>query len=92
MAQTVERPTLAQVMMIAVPEFEPGVRLCVDSSEPGACFRFCVSLVPFSKIVFLSLECVVEGVSAPCRGFLRGPWPGWLALTHWRSVAPSGRL
>ena len=25
-----------------VCEFEPHVRLCADSSEPGACFRFCV--------------------------------------------------
>ena len=25
-------------------EFEPRIVLCADSSEPGACFRFCVSL------------------------------------------------
>ena len=25
-------------------EFEPRVGLCADSSEPGACFRFCVAL------------------------------------------------
>ena len=29
---------------LAVREFEPRVGLCADSSEPGACFRFCVSL------------------------------------------------
>ena len=29
---------------LAVREFEPHVRLCAASSEPGACFRFCVSL------------------------------------------------
>ena len=29
---------------LAVREFEPRVRLCADSSEPGACFRFWVSL------------------------------------------------
>ena len=29
---------------LAVPEFEPRVRLWADGSEPGACFRFCVSL------------------------------------------------
>ena len=29
---------------LAVREFEPRVRLWVDGSEPGACFRFCVSL------------------------------------------------
>ena len=28
--------------MITVREFEPGVGLCADSSEPGACFEFCV--------------------------------------------------
>ena len=29
---------------LAVQEFEPRVRLWADGSEPGACFRFCVSL------------------------------------------------
>ena len=29
---------------LVVREFEPHVRLCADCSEPGACFRFCVSL------------------------------------------------
>ena len=29
---------------LAVHEFEPRVRLWADGSEPGACFRFCVSL------------------------------------------------
>ena len=29
---------------LTVCEFEPRVGLCADSSEPGACFRFCVSL------------------------------------------------
>ena len=29
---------------LAVREFEPRVRLWADGSEPGACFRFCVSL------------------------------------------------
>ena len=28
---------------LAVHGFEPLIRLCVDSSEPGACFRFSVS-------------------------------------------------
>ena len=27
-----------------VREFEPRIKLCADSSEPGACFGFCVSL------------------------------------------------
>ena len=29
---------------LVVHEFEPRVGLCADSSEPGACFGFCVSL------------------------------------------------
>ena len=29
---------------LTVREFEPCIRLCTDSSEPGASFRFCVSL------------------------------------------------
>ena len=29
---------------LAVREFEPRVRLWAEGSEPGACFRFCVSL------------------------------------------------
>ena len=29
---------------LMVREFEARVRLCADSSEPGACFGFCVSL------------------------------------------------
>ena len=41
-AQLVEHPALAQVMISQVPRFEPRVGLCADSSEPGA-FGFCVS-------------------------------------------------
>ena len=29
---------------LTVLEFEPRIGLCADCSEPGACFRFCVSL------------------------------------------------
>ena len=29
---------------LTVPGFEPLVGLCAGSSEPGACFGFCVSL------------------------------------------------
>ena len=47
MAQSVERPTSAQDFSsghdLTVREFEPRVRLCADSSEPGAYFGFCVS-------------------------------------------------
>ena len=51
MAQLVKRPTSAQGMIsqfsghdLTVCEFEPGVGLCADSSEPGTCFGFSVSL------------------------------------------------
>ena len=44
MAQRVERPTSAQVTISRVCGFEPLVGLGADSSEPGACFRFRVSL------------------------------------------------
>ena len=43
MAQLVKHPTLAQVMIPVVCEFEPRVGLCADSSKPGACLGFCVS-------------------------------------------------
>ena len=39
-AQSVECPTSAQVMISRSMSSSP----CADSSEPGACFRFCVSL------------------------------------------------
>ena len=42
-AQSVKRPT-GSGHDLAVREFEPRIGLCADSSEPGACFRFCVSL------------------------------------------------
>ena len=29
---------------LMVGKFEPRIGLCADSSEPGTCFRFCVSL------------------------------------------------
>ena len=42
---------------LTVREFESRVRLCADSSEPGACFRFCVFLSPCpSPIHALSLS------------------------------------
>ena len=45
-AQSVTRPTLGfgSGHSLTVREFEPRVGLCADSSEPGACFGFCVSL------------------------------------------------
>ena len=43
---------------LAVCEFKSHVRLCADSSEPGACFRFCVSLslCPSPFMLCLSLS------------------------------------
>ena len=41
---------------LAVREFEPRVGLWADSSEPGACFRFCVSLsLPLPRSCSVSL-------------------------------------
>ena len=43
--QSVERPTSAQVMISPLVSLSPELGwLCADSSEPGACFRFRVSL------------------------------------------------
>ena len=55
-AQSVERPTWAQVR-ISQFRFEPRVGLCADSSEPGACFGFCVTLsLPLPHSRFLSVS------------------------------------
>ena len=43
-AQSVKRLTLAQVTISQIHGLEPGAGLRADSSEPGACFGFCVSL------------------------------------------------
>ena len=43
MAQLVKPPT-GSGHDLTVCDFEPRVRLCADSSDPGACFGFCVSL------------------------------------------------
>ena len=43
--QLVGRPTSAQVMISLLMSLSPTLgSLCADSSEPGACFGFCVSL------------------------------------------------
>ena len=42
-AQSVKRATLAQVMILHL-WVQAHVGLCADSSEPGGCFGFCVSL------------------------------------------------
>ena len=37
-------PRVGPMVHLAVGGFKPRVRLCADSSEPGARFGFCVSL------------------------------------------------
>ena len=44
MAQLVNLSDLGSGHDLTACEFEPRVGLCADSSEPGTCFRFCVSL------------------------------------------------
>ena len=39
-----EAPAFGSGHDLTVCGFKPLVRLCADSSEPGACFGFCVSL------------------------------------------------
>ena len=41
---------------LTVHELEPRVELCADSSEPGACFRFCISLWPFPTRALLKIN------------------------------------
>ena len=66
-AQSVEGPTSAQVMIspsvssspdLTLCEFEPRAGLWADSSEPGACFVFCfsLSLCPSSIRALLSFS------------------------------------
>ena len=43
-AQSVKHLTSAQVMISLGHEFKPHIGFCANSTEPGACFRFCVSL------------------------------------------------
>ena len=44
MAQSVKRLDFGSGQDLMVCELEPHLGLCADSSEPGACLRFCVSL------------------------------------------------
>ena len=43
-AKLVEGPAFSPGHDLVICGLEPGVRLCADSSGPGACFRFCLSL------------------------------------------------
>ena len=54
---------------LTVREFEPGVGLCADSSEPGACFRFCVSL----SLYLSSAQYVLRRTRGPCHHGDAGP-------------------
>ena len=55
-AQAVEHPTSAQVMISEFLNSSPALG-CADSSEPGACFGFCVALsvCPLPHLCVLSL-------------------------------------
>ena len=50
---------------LTVREFEPRVGLCADSSEPGACFGFCVSLFlypsPLTVCLYLFYLVLIPG-------------------------------
>ena len=57
LAQLVEASDFSSGHDLVVPKFQPCVGLCADSSEPGASFRFCVSLsLPLSGAHTLSLS------------------------------------
>ena len=43
-AQSVKHLTLAQILISRFVSLSPHIRLHAGSSEPGACFRYCVSL------------------------------------------------
>ena len=45
---------------LAVREFEPRVGLWADGSEPGACFRFCVSLSVSAPPLFMLFLCLLQ--------------------------------
>ena len=48
-AQSVKRPTSAQVMILQFVSSSPRIGLCADRLEPAACFKFYVSLSPCSS-------------------------------------------
>ena len=50
-AQSVKRPTSAQVTISRSVSSSPRVGLCADSSEPGACCGFRVSLSPCPSLI-----------------------------------------
>ena len=58
-AQSGGRPSSAQVMISQVRKFKPCVGLCANSSEPRACFGFCVCVslsAPPPLMLHLSLS------------------------------------
>ena len=75
---------------LAVHEFEPRVRLWADGSEPGACFRFCVSLSLCPSPVHalsLSVSKINKNVK---KKFRNVPTKGivMIVLLHWYSQVP----
>ena len=55
-AQSVKHLTLALVMISRFVSSNPLIGLCADRSEPGVCFRFCVSLSPSAGLHSVSLS------------------------------------
>ena len=79
MAQSVKRPTLAQVTISQIHGLEPGAGLRADSSEPGACFGFRVSLFHCPSLAralspsLLEIKNKIKKPSLPSLSFLRIP-------------------
>ena len=79
-----------------VREFKPHVGLCADSSEPGACFGFCVSLSlsappPLTLCLSLSLKRrknVKKIIKKKSSGRSHRSYLG-LRTLHWKTTLPS---
>ena len=79
-----------------VCDFEPYVGLCADSSEPGDCFRFCVSILCLSsacaRLLSLSLSKIYKYFlkikKKESRVRERGMGVECLAVTTEASVSP----
>ena len=46
----------AWVAQVMISQFKPRMELCADSSEPEACFRFCVSLSLWPSPIHVSVS------------------------------------
>ena len=84
MPQSIEHLTLdfSSGHDLVLPGFEPHAAFCADSSEPGACFRFCVSLslslslslcLPLPCLCSLSLSLPLSKLNKLKKIFLKNP-------------------